>query len=374
MSATVTPAPAAQNLVTMIECTADPETRFGVEHRITIRTDWSVECPHDLEAERIARSFGGWSTCLAVADVVVPALRRALTLMHDPSELSTDGDATHELREAYAAVQHEIAPRSILPALPAGANADPALRTRERELFAQLFSEAGRSWAAAADARQIDGGAAGFRTLWAEGVSPARVDEIARGVPRRAWPLPVDFVALAHFGPVDLEWLFGLIHCFPDREVVDWAVQQRYSGRRAQSDNVWRLAELGLSPRDAIGVLDQRVPLDALVAIASHPDVGAPTAARWLTLWAQLGVTPTREHYRVLAETRALSERPPSWKVDSIAHALRGFGHGAPDRTELAVMLALVPDQAAVERAIRRGVTTATDPRFLEITRKEHTR
>lgn len=372
VSAAVTPAPAEQNLLATVECTADPEARFGVPHHITIRADWSVECPHDLDAERIARSFGGWSTCLAVADVVVPALRRALTLMMDPRALPVSEPARDQ-RDAHSVVRHEIAPRSMLPDSAADALVEPAVRIRERELFAELFAAAGRSWAAAADARQIDGGAAGFRGLWAEGITPAGVDAMARAVPRRAWPLPVDFYALAHFGPVDLDWLYELIHCFPDREVADWAVQQGYSGRRTQSDPVSRLSELGLSARDAVGVLDRRIPIDALIAVADHPGVGGPTAARWLTLWAQLGMTPTHDHYRVLAETRALTERPPSWKVDSIAHALRSFGPGAPDRTELAVMLALVSDQAAVERAIRRGVTTATDPRFLELTRKEHT-
>ena len=81
----IVPAPLGRELDLTIECTSDPYERFGTQHRVIIHPDWTVETPHDLEAERIARSFGGWSTCLAFVERVVPAYRGALEMMTDPN-------------------------------------------------------------------------------------------------------------------------------------------------------------------------------------------------------------------------------------------------------------------------------------------------
>lgn len=383
----VPPAPHGRDLDITIECTADPDKRFGTPHRVVIRPDWTVETPHDLDAERIARAFGGWSTCLQFAERVVPAFRRALHVMLEPGLLTseapwaspTSGNGgpeapssaldTPTLREA---VRQEIKPDRILSTASSTLTASPRARGRERDLYSILFARGGRAWATTGDTRQIDGGESGFVELWSQGLFPVHVNEVARALPRRAWPLAPEFYARVCFGAVDLDWLIRVVQCFPERECADWAVAQGAAWSSTRVADVWRMAELGLSTRDAIGALERRVPIDALVDLAGRPGVGGPTAARWLTLWAQLGVTPTTAHYRLLEERRVLLKRPAEWMLDSTARALRRFGSTAPERTELAVMLALTPDPGAIEDALRRGIRTSTDPRFLELIRKEN--
>ncbi|MBQ9917199.1 MAG: hypothetical protein IJO71_08365 [Microbacterium sp.] len=387
----VAPAPYGQDLDLVIECTSDPRERFGAPHRVIVHPDWTVETPHDLDAERIARSFGGWSTCLLFADRALPTFRRALHVMAHPAQITAgdepwtaapqDDDDSDDfcsypldpssLRDS---VREEIKPSRMIPGSPSSHAASPEAIDAERKLYTELFSRAGRAWATAGDPRHIDGGEIGFLEVWAQGLLPTHVDELARSLPRSALPLSPQFYSRAHFDDVDVDWLIGAIQCYPDREFADWAVAQNVAWAQTPVEVVWRLYELGLSARDAIGVLEQRVPIDTLVELARRPGVGGQTAARWLTIWARLGVTPTTAHYRLLEANRVLLQRPQSWMLDTTASALRRFGAGAPDRTELAVMLALTTDLGAIERAIRRGARAATDPRFLELIRKENAR
>ena len=49
--------------------------------RVTITADWGFVSHHDLAAERVAAAFGGFTSCLGVADRVVPALRETVLLL-----------------------------------------------------------------------------------------------------------------------------------------------------------------------------------------------------------------------------------------------------------------------------------------------------
>ncbi len=386
-AATMPPAPYGQDLDLVIECTARPDDHFGMPHRVVVHPDWTVETPHDLDAERVARSFGGWSTCLLFADRVAPALRRALHLMTHPDQIAggddpwaaqpeDDGEACSYPLDPLtlrAAVREEIKPSHMIPANPSSHAGSEEIGVGRR-LYADLFSRAGRAWAAAGNPRHLDDGEAGFLEVWAEGLLPAQIDELARSLPRSVMPLSPRFYCRAYFGAVDIDWLAGVVQCFPEREFADWAVAQDSAWAQTPVQVVWRLHELGLSARDAIGVLEHRVPVATLTELANRPGVGGQTAARWLTIWARLGVAPTSAHYRLLEANRVLLQCPPLWMLDTTANALRGFGAGAPDRTELAVMLALTNDLGAIRRAIRRGASTATDLRFLELISRENAR
>ena len=90
----------------IIECSSDPSERRGVTHRVIIHPDWTVDVPHDIEAERVARSFGGWSTCLELVERVIPAYRRALDLMTNPNHLLSIGGL--EDRMPTRVFRHEI--------------------------------------------------------------------------------------------------------------------------------------------------------------------------------------------------------------------------------------------------------------------------
>lgn len=349
------PAPDRQTLEVTIECTGTPGDRYGIQHRIAIDPDWSVQSrEHDLDAERIARSLGGWCSCLHFAEHVVPAFRDTIQRMRSTS--GPDARGLHPGR---------------FPGAPDRPRRDPAaslVAQEEQRMYEQLFLDAGRVWAAWGDSRYVQRGFHDYLLLWREGVLPTTVAEIARSLPREAWPLPHEFYLDAHCSELDRDWLTNVISCYPTRDFAMWAVQQSDGRRqRASAQTVWRMYELGIQDRDAIGALDAQVPLETLLELAERPGVGGITAARWLTVWARLGVMPSGIHYRLLEARRALLDRPAPWLLDWLAAALRRFGPEGPTRTELAVMLALTSDVGLIERAVAGGIRTATDVRFLRL-------
>lgn len=76
--AEVSPHPAGQVLELPIRCYVDPEHKRLRTHPILLHPDWTVDTGHDLEAERFTVAFGGYLSCLALADAVVPAVRTYL--------------------------------------------------------------------------------------------------------------------------------------------------------------------------------------------------------------------------------------------------------------------------------------------------------
>ena len=64
-----------------LECRTSKDARRGRPHPVTITADWSFESHHDLGAERVAAAFGGFTSCLGVADRAVPALQEAVHLL-----------------------------------------------------------------------------------------------------------------------------------------------------------------------------------------------------------------------------------------------------------------------------------------------------
>lgn len=77
----VGPAPGGEPATFDVPCSADPQALGSTTHPVTVRSDWSVETPHDLDAERVALAFGGYSSCLELVEKVVPAARRRVQLL-----------------------------------------------------------------------------------------------------------------------------------------------------------------------------------------------------------------------------------------------------------------------------------------------------
>lgn len=373
----VLPAPGGRDLVITIECTSQPGEQFGTLHTVAIHHDWTCETPHDLTAERVAQSFGGWSTCLAFADHVIPAYRRAVAFMANPDTLpthvegpvwpTTQTDERAGPANTHDAVRLAISPDGVFPARSSVDVRSMKQTYVKRRLYQELFAHGGRAWAASGDPHQIVGGAEGFLELWPQGLLPSHVAELARSILRTAWPLPPVLYSKMHSGEIDIDWLAAVTNCYPEREFTAWAATLESGWNRIPVETVSRLHRLGLSAHDAIGVLEERVPIETLTDLSNRSGVGGPTAARWLTVWARLGVSPSPRHYRLLEQNRVLLERPASWMLDSATQALRRYGPGAPDRTELAVMLALTSDQGLVADAVRRGIRYATDDRFMRM-------
>ena len=397
------PAPWGQPLTVTIECTQAPEQRVGKDHRALIQPDWQVELlDHGAESERIARSLttGFWCSCLFAAESVIPAFRATLQTISSPRMLAErcarfaqsqewemgglgcfwcdrgdDCEAGRAPQTAADAVRSAMSAEGIARLSVEWEDTDrwsvEGLGVAAKYIADSLIRAAGAAWSRWGDPRQVDDGEEGFFKLWWNGMLPHQVDEIARLLPREVWPLSSDFYWDAHFSNIDLVWLSGVISCYPTRDFAEWGVKQAKRWERIPAASVWKLVELGVSANDAIGVLDEQVPIAALRDLIDNAGVHPGTAARWLTVWARIGVAPLSEHYLLLKAHNALV---PNRRLLDARYSPQVWSapHG-PSRTETAVMLALAPDSTVIVEAVRRGITTATDPRFLQLIRAEST-
>lgn len=361
MRPAIGPAPGGGPLVLAIECTVSPADQFGVPHTVSVWPDWSVAVPHDLEAERVAALFGGWSSCERFASAAVPAYRRMVEVMSGASELDrTPGGSWATSRAPgcctspsvfashFQALLHEASPSHLAAAFGTTAQA------------VRVIAAAGRrAWSQAADPSLLEGGEAGYRELWDRGIHPERVVRLAHALPDAVSPLAVATLVEAERRDIDTVWLAGVAAVFPIAEFAAWCVSNTDESGRITAAEVRELRDLGLSPRDAMAALEGGVAASA-IADAVHVSGARPSSlARWMGAWARIGCTPTGEHYLMLAERRLLHARPFTADID----ALVAGTDGTMDRTEAAVMLAIEPSPHRVLAAIRGGVRSAAELR-----------
>ncbi|MDL9978638.1 hypothetical protein [Microbacterium candidum] len=366
------PAPAGQLLTVNVECTGSPVDRFGVLHPVTIRPDWTVHTVHDLDAERVGVLFGGWCSCLHFVERIVPAFREGLQLMAAPRGLPRDGDvwdnfpsqgcpqSKHFHHDLEAAVRHELSAAHVSGQYGADGWADRQVAAVAEAQFRAVMSAAAAVWANAADPDLVTGGRDGYLELWAAGMLPTQVAEIAAAFPDQALSFSTAFFRRIHFHGIDIDWLQAVVTAYPTG-LAEWAAQLDRGSLRVDPRELRRMRDLGLTGHDAIGLIEAGVPLAAVTELAVLPNVSGSTAARWLTLWYKIGVHPGPDHYQVLAAHQALHDRPSHSTLDMLCNSLDSVATPLPDRTEVAVMLALTGDPERVSQAVRRGVRRAVD-------------
>ncbi|MES2171081.1 MAG: hypothetical protein V4479_10250, partial [Actinomycetota bacterium] len=93
MEQSFAPTPDGGPLRFSIQCRNSRNSSSGKRHVVTIDPDWTVTTPHDLEAERIAAAFGGYTSCLDLVDRTIPAFRQALPLLSRRARLALREDA-----------------------------------------------------------------------------------------------------------------------------------------------------------------------------------------------------------------------------------------------------------------------------------------
>lgn len=382
--------PPGHRISISIECTPSPSDRFGTPHLVTLGHDWTAETVHDLEAERVGRALGGWCSCLFFVEEVVPAYRGILETIgfpvtefcsrpwwrrtatagpvrctQCPSGRACGSGTSSQTAEQQA--RTEMSPQGFARRI--DTTAAEGLPQVAVDQATSLLRAAGTAWAAWADPEVVDGGQDEVYSLWRAGLTPIYLETLARALPRDALPLPAEFFLAVRFGRIDEGWLSTVVAAFPTRDFAIWAGEQEYDWDRIPPETVWRMAGLGLSDADAIAALDADVEVDALIELSEGAAISAASAARWLTVWTSLGVVPTSVHYRLLARHRAVLNLPPRWRLDEAVAVTARYGGTPPSRTELAGMLALTSDLGLIEAAVRRGVRSATDLRFIQMIR-----
>lgn len=184
-----------------IEC-RDTSRTAATTHAVSLDATWGVTCPHDIEAEKVARAFGSDLSCIALVEQAIPAVRLAMPVLtrEDPVELETlQNRGSHwaplkrvaaccgfEFNDARQAAAHvRSAPhiaqssgaqlwqvKAVLDAVTRWISPDPTLLN-----------------AAANVVLETDGA----DQLWDAGIHPRRVTEMADWVSADSHPLPVSF-------------------------------------------------------------------------------------------------------------------------------------------------------------------------------------
>jgi hypothetical protein len=383
----VQPQPSGEPLTVKIRCwtstgSSSPTTR----HEITIHPDWTVTTPHDLESERVALAFGGYLSCLDLAEHSLPAARRWLELqlrvgsapivfgrrprwqVNPPQRccgedgFETATKAAEHLRDPKHLAIEFSAPRrqltDLIKALTAAYAGALALDSAEALAAGEVCSR----------------GAMDVTELWYAGMHPRRILEIheAVGSPGR---LPGRFYLGVMSRGTDLGWLVDTLQVagqesdelelFADpsvelasgrvegaaEPVAEWLAWTRGVVDIIHPERRGRWLALGVSRR-MILLLDQHaITPDEVELLATGVGRDPDGAARQLAGWLEAGLRPP------VAELVRLHESGvgPHWYVPSSAAVRRlraelGDAAARTSDTDLAFRLAVagtVPDAVA---------------------------
>jgi hypothetical protein len=260
-----TPDPAGGSLELKVRCYADPEHKRPRTHGILLHPDWSVDTGHDLEAERFTVAFGGYLSCLDLADTVVPAVRvyvqRHLRRTLPAIELGVSGrwNLTRRVdgccagytshKTAAEAAEHYRSPRHVATEL-GGARA-AAVKALGKQVLAAyrtgdpapLPREALRLVPVAVRTR------ADVEMLWNAGLPPeliACIHQVA-GLGRA---LPANFYLGVLSRRPDLRWIHDSAAKAPGREVHEYLAWTETPADRQDPSRRGEWLGLGLSLRD----------------------------------------------------------------------------------------------------------------------------
>lgn len=337
----------------------------GRSHPVTVHPDWSLDVPHDLDAERIGVALGGTHTCVELADRTLPAardvvehqLRLALPrLERDDSgpwrvvvdapgctcehrTFDTAATAARHLRTiTHWARFHAAAPSRIDRVVNA------LLPTTPIEPPCPLPHRAASGYLDEPD---------GLDLLWDAGVHPSRVAALVAAISPDGTPVPTQLVLDRAVEPDGSRWLEQFIAFGP--MVLAWAARTRTHRDARRPDERRSLIEADL-PLPAIAALmtGEGYTLTDIRAYARALGVPEHRAAHTLAAWQTAGVTPTVPQLVALAhEGPVFSGVPP---LDAVLRARTHAAEGdwRPSRAEAALAIArtgTVPDAVAHLRA-----------------------
>jgi hypothetical protein len=356
-----------------VDCLTDPTAEQGSTHLVTIGPDWSLETPHDLEAERVAQAFGGFCSCVELADRIIPALRegaqlftrrtlvpvdhraRRMWLVHDPPSgcpcasmrFTTVQAAARHLRGAlHLATKYAVPVARLRPLLVEVETAHGTGVPPEHRDAAELVLES-----------------RGLEDLWEAGVHPAAVREAIALIPRVTEPLPVWFYLGIAFQPVD-DTLRELLAGCASAQTAAWVVWSDDARRQwsAQLTAEWLRTEVARSELEIL--VRRRVPVEAAEDLAAVTGRTLRQAATELAAWALADCYPKADDVALLDRLGLeVSPRPSCAAVDRAEEEV-GWSvprERRPSRSELGVMVALAGGVRPATALVVRGARTPKD-------------
>jgi hypothetical protein len=357
-----------------VPCTTSPAPDAAVvRHSVTLTADWALLTPHDLDAERIGAAFGGYLSCLVVADALVPALRRWWGLQARVVLPPVRRAARGTWRPTPSAAASCC--RSEASAAEAVAHLRSTEHLAQRVGLSPRFIEPFCVTLAAPDllpdeaarlAARCVTGAGGLLDLWRAGLHPQVVRSVHDSVVGPSGPpLPPALYLGAVTRRPDLAWVADTLQAVHDAspegmtehetgDLAQWlawtqtGVDRRH--REARAD--WLI--LGV-PRGWVAELAASgyTPDDA-ARLGAATGRGVVGAVHMLRAWTAAGCTPTVPDLVALH-----SEGVPAWyqpsgaAVSRLVDAVADLDSSHP-RTQLGLTLARHGTVAAAEQAVRR--------------------
>ena len=353
-----------------LECRTSRASRRGRAHPVTITADWRFESPHDLDAERVAVAFGGFTSCLEVADRILPALREAVHLLARQvpvcvSPVSGRGWMVSEpvtrcdchrmfYRSAAAAARHARSNVHLTRKYAADERLLGALLDAAAEQYDEFPRPDDPDRSLARLVREVGGPA----ELWGSGVHPDSIREMAELVPGCTEPLPVAFYLGVASREVDREWLAATLARRPDPDVAAWLAWSDEAVQPTSGTDCAEWLSLGVPLRSVQDLLGARTKPRTVRRLGRRTGLSDRSAAAYLANWAQAGCEPTAEHVSMLDRLGIdRGYRPPVTAIN-LLEVTASVLPDPPSRTDLAVMLALVGTRTGVLELLERGVTT----------------
>lgn len=356
------PAPWNGDLTLDVECRLSRSATRGSAHPIVIHEDWTVDTPHDLEAERVARALGGYCSCVDLIDRVLPraapgldwVARRARPPLHrvEGSWHTDAGDGagcrggSRPFPTARAAYADTLRPELLAMrfAVPLWQLA-PVVR-RVAEVTRPDFARFG---AAAALVRGGD-----LVGLWRAGIHPREVPGMAQWAGPVRGPLPRTYFEAVAYHSHPPDWIAEVLAHRPDPDVAGWLAW--LDPPRPDGFPMGPWLALGIGQRDLMVAVTKGVPHARIGEVVTATGWSSQVAGRALAAWARADCFPTAADLALL-ERRGVSQAPSARAVDAAVTAARRIAAGF-DRSTAGVMLALCGNLPEFVHAMQNGVRT----------------
>lgn len=361
-----------------VECRTAGQVGRGPLHRVTIRPDWAVSTPHDLDAERVAAAFGPATSCLDLVERTIPALREAMPLLTRRARLPLRRD-----RRGAWRLPPSIAPMGCCRGTGFPTAETLARHTRSAEhlaahtrvpqwQLASVMSAMESAWGAwEGEAPAAEGlercvrEPGGVDLLWSAGIHPDDLPSLAEPAAGVSGALPVSYFLGMAYGGADPRWIADALPEGADADTAAWLTRLE-SPSKVASAAEWRTwLRFGLPRDDVRHALAAGLGSDHVRGLALDTGWSIPTAARLAVAWAKIGCLPSAAHLTALARAGVDHAVPSRAAVDSLVHDVRQAtgidAEAAPARTELGVLLAVLGTRTAVVRAFASGIRNALD-------------
>lgn len=373
--ADLAPTPDGGALVVEVECQTSVRARRGKRHPVTIEPDWSVSTPHDLDAERIAVAFGGYTSCLSLVDTTIPAFRESLALLTRrtrPRLLPGRGGSwrlPEDLEVSRCCVDATFrTPAKVLRHLRSidhlvGAFEAPAWQLR------QVYSAAEQVWGSwegrsrvGPEVSSLVREPAGVSDLWHAGIRPDEIIEMAATADMVDEALPVAFYLAMAYGEADPDWFRRALRHRPDPDVAAWLAGLSRREQIGDGDTWGRWLALGLPRNDVRTLVREGTDPDRVEELARATGWREGLIARNLAAWAALECRPGIAEFEVLARLQVTGVPVSAAVIDGLIDEIGSLVHDslwapvALSRTEIGVMYAVLGNRVAVLNAVNAGV------------------